>query len=110
MSGENNRDFWILRATYLVLFAYNAIFFFGKYIYFQGTLVRLHEFIDRYIVFFTILEFMGIASVFIDLITDWEKKPAWRRAITLILAILIVTAFIFKLFINWMHSSLLPPT
>ena len=46
----------------MVLFAYNAIFFFGKYIYFQGTLVRLYEFIDRYIVFFTILEFMDLAS------------------------------------------------
>lgn len=108
MSTDSKRDLWILRATYAALFTYNLIFFFGKYVYYQGALVRLFKFIDQYIVFFTILEFMGIAAAFVDLITGWEKKPVWRRVVTLVLALVIVTAFLFKVFVNWVHSSLLP--
>jgi hypothetical protein len=107
MSRSPTRDQWILRGTYVLLIVYNAILFYGKYVFIQGTIYRVYRFIEDYILYFTILEFMGMAAVFVDLITDWENKPVWRRACSLLLGMLLVSAFIFKVFINWVHSTLL---
>lgn len=107
MSTSMNRDLWVLRATYVAAICYNAVFFYGKYVYIQGTLVRIHRFIDEYILYFTVLEFLAIAAIFVDLIAGWEKKPVSRRLISLFLGAVLVAAFMFKVFINWIHSALL---
>lgn len=109
-SGGEKKDYLPLIAVVLLV-VYNLVFFLGK---FSASMPgrALHpvylEFKES-LGFFTLLELIGVAAVFVDSIVRYERlsKNAGIRRLRLALAGLILMAFIFKLFINYLDSAYL---
>lgn len=95
----------------VILVVYNLVFFLGK---FSSSVIgkALHpiylEFKES-LGFFTFLELIGVAAVFVDSIVRYERlsTKASIRRMRLALAGLILMAFIFKLFVNYLDSAYL---
>ena len=100
-------DLAILRITYGLLVLYNAIFFLGKFFMKDTFFGTMYQFTDKYFFYFSLLEFLAVAAIFVDLIAGYDKKPLARRRISLFVGALLVMAFIVKLFLNWFHSGFL---
>ena len=97
----------LLRLTYALLIFYNVIFFLGKYVTSLSFIQPIYRFIDSYLFYFSVLEFAGVAAVFVDLIAKYDSKPILRRRISLVLCALLLMAMLAKWFITWFHSALL---
>jgi len=96
-----------LRATYASLIVYNFFFYLGKYLPSFTGIQPVYHLIDKYIVYFEILEFLAVTSIFVDLITQYEKKPLVRRRVSLFLCAALFMGFMLKLFVIWFHASII---
>lgn len=97
----------------ILLTGYNLIFFIGKFTYGRIAWVELiYQELKASTGFFTLLEVLGVAGVFVDLVVRYdrlgEQSIALRR-LRLFLTALLVIAFFFKLFINYIDSAYLEP-
>jgi hypothetical protein len=97
----------------ILLTLYNVVFFAakianGRFEWLQGVFLELRESSG----FFTLLEILGVAGVFVDLVVRYDKlgeDSIGRRRMRLILTAFLVIAFFFKLFINYIDSAYLEP-
>lgn len=96
----------LVRIGLILLIAYNLVFFVGKFIV-GGPLGSLHNiYLDLYANkgMLTFLEFLGVASMFVDLLGRYEQFTRFRTIRILIVGLLIA-AFIFKIFMNYLDSA-----
>jgi hypothetical protein len=96
-----SNDVYLIRGAYILLVAFNVVFFIGMRFPMLFPFNVLFGVIKEYIVYFTILELLGVASIFADLIIGYEKKPILRRRISLVLCATLCLLFLVKILINW---------
>lgn len=97
----------------VLLTLYNVVFFAakftnGRFAWLDSVFAEFRESSG----FFTLLEFLGVVGVFVDLVVRYDKlgeNGTGRRRLRLILTALLVIAFFFKLFINYIDSAYLEP-
>ena len=95
---------WLLPFTYIALGLLNIVYFTTKYLpTVPGFLDYSYRFISENLFFFTFLEFLGVASVFVDFIISYDKG---QKAMKMILTGLFVFAFLAKIFVNYMESAM----
>ncbi len=97
-----------------ILVAYNLIFFLGKFAsQLAPTLLDpAYAAIKESTGFFTILEILGVAGIFIDLIVRFDEIGERSRAgrnLRLLFTALVILAFFFKIFVNFLDSAYLAP-
>lgn len=97
----------------VLLVLYNLLFFSAKFA--PGVLNGIHvipyEGIKESLGFFTLLELLGVAGVFIDLIVRYDElgqANLAQRRFRLFITSLLVVGFFFKLFVNYVDSAYLP--
>ena len=83
------------------------LFFLGRYLEGLPLAGDFFFFVKSYLGTMTLLEFMGVAVVFFDLILNYEKPSMGMRRLRLLLTVIFVFAFLAKIFINYMDSALL---
>lgn len=97
-----------------ILVIYNLFFFLGKFASHlaPSVLNPAYAAIKESTGFFTILEVLGVAGVFIDLIVRFDEigeRSKAGRNVRLLFTALVVIAFVFKVFINFVDSAYLEP-
>lgn len=103
---NDTRGSRLVNVGLILLVAYNLIFFAGKFIV-GGPLGVLHSiYLDLYQNkgMLTFLEFLGIASVFVDLMGRYESFGRFKSFRILLIGLLIA-AFFFKIFMNYLDSA-----
>lgn len=112
MKKESGTNWSLLVTIALIsLVVYNLVFAWGKFL--PEVMPRLSGSllvgIQSSVLAFTFLELIGVTSVFVDLVGRWEElgKKAPVRAMRTLLIGLLLMAFIFKVFINFLDSAYL---
>lgn len=113
MSNNETKPDRLPLVALILLTLYNVVFFTAKFTgeRFEWLNVLFLEFRESS-GFFTLLEILGVAGVFVDLVVRYDKlgeDGIGRRRLRLILTALLVIAFFFKLFINYIDSAYLEP-
>lgn len=101
----------LVRIALVSLVVYNFIFAWGKFFnsFLTGIITPIFEAIQSSLMAITFFELIGIVSVFVDLMGRWDKlsENTVRRNLRTTLIALLLMAFIFKLFINYLDSAYL---
>lgn len=107
MSASTAKDKRLLYMSYVLLFIYNGVFFTSRFAtdFGLGSWGETFDSIDESYTLFTILEFFGVAAIFIDLLGNYDRKKLTTRRLQLFLCAIFILAFIFKLFIVYLDSS-----
>jgi hypothetical protein len=97
----------LVNMTYWLVLIYNLVFFSGL---FSSELCipgwgNAFRFIHESYGLFTVLEFFGIAVIFVDLLGNYDHKSWRKRRWQLIVCALFIMSFIFKLFMVYLSSS-----
>ena len=104
--GTDEKGARLVLVGLVLLITYNLVFFAGKFIV-AGPLGFLRNiYLDLYQNkgMLTFLEFLGVASVFVDLLGRYEQFGKFRVIRILVIGLLIA-AFIFKIFMNYLDSA-----
>lgn len=109
--AEKSNDVRLVKLALILLTAYNLLFFWGKFQpgFGGGFIIPVYLGLQESIGFLTILEILGIASVFIDLIGRYDKLQAQGAALLrlrVVLIALLIMAFFLKVFMNYLDSAL----
>lgn len=108
---ERSNDARLVTLALVALVVYNLFFFWGKFAldFLPGFIVPVFTGLKETVGFLTILEILGVASVFVDVVGRYEKlqeqNPALLRLRIVLIALLLV-GFFFKLFVNYLDSAL----
>jgi len=110
---KETRTNWslLLKIALISLIVYNLIFIWGKFFnsFLTGFIAPVFNALQASLMAFTLFELIGIISIFVDLMGRWEKlgeNKSMRKLRTVLVAVLIM-AFIFKGFINYLDSAYL---
>jgi hypothetical protein len=106
-TAQQIKDKRLINLAYVLVFIYNIIFFssrFSQQLGIPSWHVAFEQIDDSYFLF-TILEFFGVASIFVEFLSNYDTKSFAKRRLQLILCGLFAMAFIFKVFVVYMDSS-----
>lgn len=97
-----------------ILLAYNLLYFLGKFAanLAPALLTPAYAAIKESAGFFTLLEILGVAGVFIDLVVRFDEIGERGKAIRnwrLLFTAAVFIAFVFKVFMNFVDSAYLEP-
>lgn len=91
------------------LLVYNLLFIYGRFQWFSPDIAQtVMDEIRNNKGFLTILEILGVASVFVDLVGRYEKigeSGVGKRRLRVVLIAFFFIMFFFKLFINYLDSA-----
>lgn len=97
----------LVNMTYWLVLIYNLVFFSGLF----SAEMRIpawgeaFHFIHDSYGLFTVLEFFGIAVIFVDLLGNYDRKSWATRRWQLVACALFTMSLIFKLFMVYLSSS-----
>lgn len=97
-----------------ILVAYNMVYFLGKFAsHLAPSLLNpSYAAIKESVGFFTILEILGVAGVFIDLVVRFDEigeRSRTGRNLRLLFTAFVFITFVFKVFMNFVDSAYLAP-
>ncbi len=110
-TSNQNRDFLPLVGL-ILLVLYNLVFFLGKFApaVLPAILPPAYKSIKESIGFFTLLEVLGVAALFVDTVVRFDligEKGIGKRRIRTLVTALLMLALLFKVFINFLDSAYL---
>ncbi len=109
--AEESKDARLVKLALILLSTYNLVFFWGKFLpdIVSAFIVPVYLGIQESVGFLTILEILGVASVFVDVIGRYDKlqaESALKLRLRVILIAILAMAFFLKIFMNYLDSAL----
>lgn len=103
----NATDRNLLIATYALLFVLNIVFALGKWWSGLPFIDSGYQFISSYKGTITFLEILGVLTIFVEMILNYDSHEGAIRQLKLIGVVILTFAFIAKVFVNYLDSALL---
>lgn len=109
--ADESKDARLIRLALILLSTYNLLFFWGKFLpdFGSDVIIPIYLGIQESVGFLTILEILGVASVFVDMIGRYDKLQAQGAAklrLRIVLIAALGMAFFLKIFMNYLDSAL----
>ena len=104
--NKSKKDAIILKIIFVVLIVFNLVYaaatFFPEHT--PGFLMDFYNFYQEHMVFLTVLEFVGVATVMVDAIIVHDNIKQPNKFLFLATVTLFVMAFIYKAFIGYLEA------
>lgn len=107
--NQKRTDRYLLNVTLTILILYNILFFVARHAPgIEGTSIDSFQWIMKEnIGMFTILEAIGVITLFVDLVGRFDTFKQPYKTIRTIAVSLLLVGLLFKLFINYLDSAYL---
>jgi hypothetical protein len=107
--NQKKTDRYLLNVTLTILLLYNILFFVARHAPgMEGTGIDSFQLMMKSnIGIFTILEAIGVITLFVDLIGRFDSFQQPTKTIRAVAVSLLVVGLLFKLFINYLDSAYL---
>lgn len=99
---------WLLPFTYIALLLINLLYYLTKFLPIVPRFLDYsYRFVSENYFFFSMLEFMGVIAIFVDIVVNYDRYPGhWRKWRMLVTGLFIIS-MLFKFLLTYIDHSLL---